>query len=453
MFELLAFDRAGNPLQVAKDKNIAVDLVSYDDDPKHNVYYLDTLADNWEYIKGSTFRTIEEMDNNRESFDYTYAGNNETDSIIPAKTALIHPQLSTKGSFLFKAQCSKEQFPELAAYDNVLFQVDESRSKFDPGLYKVKWASVTIKKSKMDGLYMLKLERPDSTVKVYARPVFDAAGYQTAMARFKKANENNQTARANYNAASQQAVSNRNAQMADFRYLSTPGMTAPGYRTINITQTGIYNHDYPRRLLETIQPSFTEDGTPFTPSRIYWSIKNVNAMYEASGDATEITTDKNASVVMWVVNANGQMAVINAQEYAKATRKTDHPVFDVHFLEAREGLQKLNSELYGQIEAPAVNNNMPDDYRIEQNTDVSIIISCFPNPATSNVNIRISGNENFSRSTMNIINSVGQLVQSIVPAASDDTQTIDISNYPPGIYFVQLRTSTGKSVSQRFVKQ
>jgi len=453
MFELLAFDNDGNPLQVAKDKNISVDLVSYDDDPKHNVYYLDTLANNWEFIERSTFRTIEEMENNPESFDYTYAGDGEDIGAEQPKTATIQPQLSTKGSFLFKAQYDKGQFPELAAYDNVLFQVDESRSAFDPGLYKVKWSSVTIKKSKMDGLYMLKLDRPDTTVKVYAKPVFDAAGYQTAMARYKKANESNQTARANYNATSQQAISNRVPQQADFRYLSTPGMTAPGYRTVSVVQTGIYNCDYPRRLLETIHPSFTEDGAPFVPTRIYWSCKNVNAMYEASGSATEITTDKNASVVMWVVNAEGQMAVITADEYAKATRKTDNPVFNVHFLEAREGLQKLNEELYGKSDAPAVNDDMPDDTRIAENTDVSIIINCFPNPATSNVNIRISGNEYFSRSTVSIINNVGQLVQTIIPAASDDTQTIDVSSYPPGIYFVQLRTSSGKSVSQRFVKQ
>jgi len=453
MFELLAFDGNGNPLQVAKDKNISVDLVSYDDDPKHNVYYLDTLANNWEFIERSTFRTIEEMDNNPESFDYTYAGASEDIGADQPKAAMIQPQLSTKGSFLFKAQYDKGQFPELAAYDNVLFQVDESRSAFDPGLYKVKWSSVTIKKSKMDGLYMLKLDRPDTTVKVYAKPVFDAAGYQTAMARYKKATESNQTARANYNATSQQAISNRVPQQADFRYQSTPGMTTPGYRTVSVIQTGIYNHDYPRRLLETIHPSFTEDGAPFVPTRIYWSCKNVNAMYEASGSATEITTDKNASVVMWVVNAAGQMAVITADEYAKATRKTDNPVFNVHFLEARDGLQKLNEELYGKSDAPAINDDMPDDTRIAQNTDVKIIINCFPNPATSNVNIRISGNEYFSRSTVSIINNVGQLVQTIIPAASDDTQTIDVSSYPPGIYFVQLRTSSGKSVSQRFVKQ
>jgi len=455
MFEILAFDRDGNPLQVAKDKNIPVDLVSYDNDPKHNVYYLDTLADNWEFIERSTFRTIEEMDNTPESFDYTFSGNNESNTATDVKpqTALIQPQLSTKGSFLFKAQYDKGQFPELAAYDNVLFQVDESRSAFDAGLYKVKWSSVTIKKSKMDGLYMLKLDRPDTAIKVYAQPVFDATGYQTAMARYKKATESNQAARANYNAASQQAVSNRATQQADFKYLSTPGMTAPGYRTVSVVQTGIYNCDYPRRLLETIHPSFTEDGTPFVPARIYWSCKNINAMYEASGSATEITTDKKASVVMWVVNAEGQMAVITADEYAKATRKTYNPVFDVHFMEARQGLEKLNTELYGTVAVPAVNDDMPDNTQIAQNTDVRIIINCFPNPATSNVNIRISGNEYFSRSTISIINSVGQLVQNIVPAASDDTQTIDVSSYPPGIYFVQLRTSSGKSVSQRFVKQ
>lgn len=454
MFELLAFDGNGNPLQVAEGKNVFVDLVSYDDDPKHNVYYLDTLDDNWEYMDRSVFVPREKMEGTADEPDYTYAYNSQDNNNAEnIRTALIKPQLSTKGSFLFKAQYDKKLFPELSAYDNVLFQVDESRQSFDPELYKVKWASVTIRKSKMDGLYMLRLERPDTTVKLYARPVFDAAGYQTAMARYNKSTAADQSARAQYNAASQQAVSNRVTGNAEFRYRSTPGMTAPGYRMVSVFQVGIHNCDYPKKETETIRPLFTEDGTPFVPTRIYWSDKTINAMFEANGSATEINVNKNAAVVMWVVNGEGQMAVISANEFAKATRKTDNPVFDVHFSDAREGLQKLNEELYGKTAAPAAGEDIPENARIAEKTDVRIIINCFPNPATSTINIRISGNESFSRSTVCIIASDGRLVQTMVPSASDETQSFEISSYPPGIYFVQLRTSDGKSVSQRFVKQ
>ena len=453
MFELLAFDDDGNPLQVADGKNVFVDLISYDADPKHNVYYLDTIEDNWEYMERSIFRPRDEMDGNVGTPDYTYAYSSPVNNTENIRATLIKPQLSTKGSFLFKAQYDKTQFPELSAYDNVLFQVDESRQTFDPELYKVKWASVTIKKSKMDGLYMLRLERPDTTVKVYASPVFDAAGYQTAMARYNKSTAADQSARAQYNATSQQAVSNRATGNAEFRYLSTPGMNAPGYRTVSVFQVGIHNCDYPRQVVETIRPSFTEDGAPFVPARIYWTDKTINAMFEANGSATEINVNKNTPVVMWVVNGEGQMAIITANEFAKATRKTDNPVFDVHFADAREGLQKLNEELYGKAAAPATSEDIPENAGIAEKTDVRISINCFPNPATSTINIRISGNESFSRSSVNIIASDGRLVQTITPSASDETQSFEISSYPPGIYFVQLRTSDGKSVSQRFIKQ
>lgn len=444
MFELLAF--AGDePLQVAKGKELFVDLVSSDNSPKHNVYYLDTVADKWNYLAESTFREMEEPETTEDSQpDYTYAFDNGSSNDV-ADRFYVKPVQAGKATYLFKAEYEKSQFPELSIYENVLFEVDESRQEFSNDLYKVNWASVTIKKSKMDGLYMLKLSRPDTTVKLYAKPVFAAADYQNAVARYNKKGSDQQQAVANYRSRADSTVANRD------QAISMGTSNYQGYRRVSVTRSGIYNHDYPIRIDNTfIKPTFTENGSPIVPARIYWTDKSVNAMYEAQGNAEALYFTKGAPIILWVVDEQNRMAVVSESEFARATKKNDNPVFDLTFLDAREGLKTLNEEIYGKTYTPETASLTS---QVSADEQASVSMTCFPNPVSTTLNIRISGNTQYYNSSLMIISSNGNMVQQMSLGASSETLECNVSSLQPGVYFLQLNLSSGRSVNQRFVKQ
>ncbi len=444
MFELLAM-AGGEQLQVAPGKEILVDLVSQTSDAKHNVYYLDTVSKKWDYIAESTFKPLDEQEQQRQANpDFTYAFNpDETRSDFTLTQSFIKPVQASKQSYVFKAQYDRNLFPELSIYNDVLFEVDETRQSFSPELYKVNWSSVSIKRSKMDGLYMLKMSRPDTTVKVYARPVFSAETYQQAMANYKKQTSSDDQARALYRNRTDSAVSVRN------NIISTQQASFVGYRRVGVTRTGIFNCDYPIRVdNESIQPTFTENGLAFTPARIYWSDVSVNAMYEARGNTAEIRFTKGAPIVMWVVDDQERIAVISKAEFARKVKKSNKPVFDVSFSEARDGLEKLNTELF---DGNPSNTGNTMSSQITTGTQPSI--SCYPNPASTQMNVRIEGNQGWQNSSLMILNNTGQVVKTFIPGATSETIDINVNDLAPGIYFIQLSTMSGTSVNQRFIKQ
>lgn len=444
MFELLAF-AGGEELQIADGKEIIVDLVSDNTDPKFNTYYLDTVADKWNYIAESTFQQNENADDNLSQNDFTYAFNDD----IPSRNAdfqsfYVKPVKAVETNYIFKADYQTEDFPELSIYKNVLFEVDESRQKFNPEWYKVNWASVSIKKSKLEGLYMLKLSRPDTTVKLYAKPVFAASTYNEAVANYKKSTGDQETATANYKSRSAETVSTKRAEMG-----YTPNKYT-GFRTVSVVRTGIYNCDYPLRVNNNcFNVAFREDGQAIVPAKIYWTDKDVNAMYQAEGTSSELCIAKGATIVMWVVDAQSRIAVVSASDFAKATRKNDSPVFDLVFQESREGLEKLHRELYGENYTATIAENSSQVV----SEGVLPSVNCFPNPATDVLNVSISGNTSYQNSQLLVISNKGQLIMPVRMTSNNETLALNVSSLAPGMYFLQLTLQDGRAVSKRFLKQ
>ncbi len=72
-------------------------------------------------------------------------------------------------------------------------------------------------------------------------------------------------------------------------------------------------------------------------------------------------------------------------------------------------------------------------------------VSIYPNPATSIVNISTK-----NASTLKVINSIGQTIYST--NVSNDTQTIDVSNFATGVYFVEISNATEKITKKLVIK-
>ena len=85
---------------------------------------------------------------------------------------------------------------------------------------------------------------------------------------------------------------------------------------------------------------------------------------------------------------------------------------------------------------------------IQENTFNSNI-RIFPNPAANFITIENPSKEN---ATLEISNSIGQVVYKTQISSSENTKELDVSAFPSGIYFVKIKSRSDVAV-QKFVKQ
>lgn len=104
-----------------------------------------------------------------------------------------------------------------------------------------------------------------------------------------------------------------------------------------------------------------------------------------------------------------------------------------------------------EILFPALNYNSATG--ISNTPEAGYISQLYPNPASSTVNLTISGIEKPSTGTVKVFDLLGNLVstKSLTLSAGNSQYKMDISDLSSGIYFVQL--SIGKSIiSKKLVK-
>lgn len=78
-------------------------------------------------------------------------------------------------------------------------------------------------------------------------------------------------------------------------------------------------------------------------------------------------------------------------------------------------------------------------------------IKLIPNPVASSLNIEL--NETKTYSSVDIYNTLGQKVKSIIPEMQANKFTVDVSDLSKGIYFVEVITSDNEVISKKLIKE
>lgn len=457
MFEILAY-QGDQPLKLADNISIDVDLVTYNDDPKFNLYYLDTNARNWAYLDKSAFSEVE------------HATEIDIPEVIEKKPAVselsvvsqIRPIKAGSSKFIFKVEYKKNDFPELQAYNNVLFEVDETKSKFSTALYDVNWKEVSIKKSRLQGQYILQLVRPDTTIKVYVKPVFASKDYQEAIDKYNATQQQKDLAYQEKEKASAQIV-NRREELYDQSsyYASVADRRAPvGFRTVNVARLGTFNCDYPMPVNNyAFTPTFVVDGQQIDPRKIYVSDISINAIY-VSDQNGEFRCDRNLALVMWIITQDNQMAIWSAADFKRITKGTTNPVFEVQLLNAASGMKVLERALRGdndlriEEEVAVVEEEKPliNESVYTKEAPPQLTISAYPNPARDNISIYISGAPDDYRPQLRFYNAAGALIKEMGVATSGESTSVNISAWKPGVYFCQIEVPGSSGQTLKFIK-
>jgi len=202
----------GEPVFIKADKKLEVELASANAERKFNQYYLDTLERNWRYIQkdhaklsalnaaNPVLAKVPKATNSKMA-----AMKNEIEKNIPKKIDSVKviyttraerlprpkepakPVESTLGKPVFKLDGSYDDFPELAAFNNVIFEVGPENKNYNKELHNVTWSDVKVTQGPVKGKnYLLTLSYRSRSEKLVVYPVLSGDDFDKAEKIYEK---------------------------------------------------------------------------------------------------------------------------------------------------------------------------------------------------------------------------------------------------------------------------
>lgn len=191
MFEMLAYQNE-NPLYIAGDKKVKVDLASLQVEDDYNIYYLSPDEKKWTYKNrdkdGFTKEEIAKVDEELKNHPTTAKKQQlvaQKDKLADSLMAM-HEQTPTPPIKLdinkhsFNINANFNDFPILKAFKKVKFQVSDNDKNFHPKYAQRRWNSVEIKKANKKNEYTVCFSDFTKKVCFAVVPVFDGENFEKA---------------------------------------------------------------------------------------------------------------------------------------------------------------------------------------------------------------------------------------------------------------------------------
>lgn len=396
----------GQPVFIKKDKTVEVELASTNSENRFNQYYLDTVARNWQYLKKDDRLSVlkpqnkaHEKPNDIESSPKLQNLKNQMEVVIPKRIdsvkfvytkkidAVPKPKepskihKATPGRPTFKLDGSYSEFPELAAFNDVVFEVGPENNNYRKDMHEITWSDVKISEGPTKGKnYLLTLTYRKQVEKLIVYPVLSnndlekaekkyqqkfkdyealvekrnveekrlmaemEAKQQTYLADLKKKKDEYEKERIKLLVAFKQNEQNQLA--TNFNSMSTQLKTT---RLFNISSFGIFNSDCPHSQPsgKTVTPMFVvnEKGTLINPDLIYMIDHKTKTVYSiAFNDGFKINYDPQSDYSICVFRQN--KLYICTKNMFKATADKDSNKFTVNELpESADNLMDFKKAL------------------------------------------------------------------------------------------------------------
>lgn len=336
MVELRAFK---DTKEVVMDENkpINIDMVSLNNKDGFNIYTFNEKEGNWEYKKKSECKPYMNLYEPNEK---------EAEKTIEKKPF----PLKRKNSYCFSVDYEKEDFPELNT--NVIFEVDQKLSDFDPKYYNVSWEKIQLKKADIPEKYLITLQKGTKVIKLYSYPVLLEEDYLKSKTQFAAEEKERikSTGKRKYISAINEEIteSERNINLL----LRQEASSNQGFykkkvnvRNLLLRATGIVNCDTPIIVFvpdedqKQVVPSFSEIKEKEI-NKIYTTIGNRNALF-TSRPGLSISYYDNKKMTFWVLLKDGRILVFNDKQFKEAIKQKK---FEGEIYETEKGL-KILSEL------------------------------------------------------------------------------------------------------------
>lgn len=396
MMEILAY-KDGKPVFIHPDKKIEIRMASNYPGSQYNLYYLDTAAKNWEcrgkddVVEGvqktqpiSSVPAIKDTIASEESIEQKPVMvqmrkdcekvKNEIAEI--SKTKPVEPKKLNKKKYTFNIEVDPKEFPELALYKNVQFEVGEENKNFSSKMYKTTWESAALSEKEKGISYNLSLTKGSEKHSFVVYPVFEGKSYEDAMKTFKgkfeqyqvklqERQEQERKLREEYEAKLKQMKEEAAARQKQYeeqmkRWKEEQASREKVAKTEDevlrvfyANRFGVYNCDSPQMYPkgEMIAAEFSnKDGARINTSRVYLAEKNRNAMftyYAGSGSAYErFKYNPSAKNMCWTITLDNKLAVYNYEDFAAIPKNPGQHNFRMKLSEHEfKSLEELKSFL------------------------------------------------------------------------------------------------------------
>jgi hypothetical protein len=350
---------------------IVVELASVQPGDHYNIYYQDP-KDGWQFIRKDTAARIVEvpaMDSatlaakqaELANLNKAYKSAEKSFKKSLKKEGMILPEKADDDLYAMKIAFKNAEFPELAGYKNMLFEITEANEDFDPKLAQQEWSQIELKKNLL-GIYVMHLYGKTKE-KLFVRPVFAGEDMERANADFEEMFET-YTATSNGKLAKERkelqemalVYANREQEVYDAFNASVgfnsnlgliEGNQEKVKRIFTVANFGMWNSDCPSILPkgQEVFPVFVnEDNEKDTLnfSTLFIAEYGKNALYTYWGDwgnkdfidekgkKTRLfenpvfTFNPKNETVVWFVTNEGNLAIIKPDDLKKIIFNKDN---------------------------------------------------------------------------------------------------------------------------------
>ncbi len=390
MFEMEAFQN-GEKLFTNADALITVALASTQPGDYFNIYYQDP-QDGWKYIAKDTSALkkqpkLDDVELEAKEIKLaelkTELGKAEKKfKKSLKKEGMILPEKANDDLYAMKIAFTNEDFPELAPYKNIVFEITEANEDFDPKMAQENWKGIELKKNLL-GVYVMHLYGKTKE-KLFVRPVFAnehiASADQTFDELFKeystksdgklaKEREKLKNLAQYYKATQKEVADAYNATLGVNAYQDKiSSQTNIVKRVFTVSNFGMWNSDCPANLPkgQEVFPVFVneqDEKDTLTFSTLYIAEYGKNAFYSYWGDwgNKDVMDEKGKKhrvfenplftfnpmqeTVVWFVTNKGNVAVIQPDELKKINFNKDNTTIKMKVYKVVEDVKKIKEIL------------------------------------------------------------------------------------------------------------
>lgn len=417
MLDVMAYD-GDKELVLKEDQTLGISMLSHNPSTDFNIYDLDEETGVWSYRGKDKVESVEQFQP-KEIVLTNKKGETEGETF---STRSYQPKAQNPDRYAFDLQLNEEQKQWFVNADDVIFEVDQEQSEFDPVYYTVAWESMDLQ-ANSDEDFKLQLKRADKTVDLIVYPVYNEIGFEAAASKFEE-----ETAKAK--AKKESLLNKRKAKLNDQNNIKNlnddflkQNLKPRAFRIFTSRRLGICNIDRP--LIppgKRISPTFlNEEQKELKVKEVYVVDKAKKQLDRFSASLAEVSIDTKADKVMWALTEDNQIAITNSDELNNIKKMSKkEQIFQVDTYENIEGLNKLKTLL-------------EDDTETSNRQKAKVECKSFPNPFVNTVNIKLS--EDYE-CIAQLLNVKGQMVDHI--QFKSNKMQWNLANYDSGAYILVL---------------
>jgi hypothetical protein len=338
MVDIQAF-KNGEPVFVNKNKKPEINLASSNTDPKQNLYYLDTVSQQWVNRGKSEILVL-----GKSNLQVKNPVAETEDVPKPVQPYKVDEELP-----IIKVTIDSGSFAELMAYNNLKFQLDKSENRFNGEDSKIVWDDIKLKKGSQYGMYNIQFikasEKINKSVEYKVRPVLEEKDYAKAIRiydnQLKKYNQKIEDRKMadkankaqylkdsmdNVSIAKENEKTDRLNKIIDAKNVETlkhnkivanTNLSNRTYRDFYLDYFGIWNCDYPIHDDNPIwvQPNFVDNnGKPIELFGANLFVKKFNGLFQILKYKLPVSRDRENMIVGVY---DGRFAYITYEDFKK----------------------------------------------------------------------------------------------------------------------------------------